>query len=149
MYSKGGMWLKYFGHSNFLCTRTTRTIFNHASIGEYRLRFFCQENISCLCNDYPIETRWHILHECRRFNKYWNPRRDSISHFILFWNLTVGLFHLKGLLHSHHSHHSIFYCILSFHFIFLILFFYFHVYFIFFISFPLSCRSVVLYIVMT
>jgi len=96
MYSKGGVWLKYFGHSNFLYTRTTRTIVNHASIGEYRLRFFCQKNISCLCSDYPIETRWHILHECRRFNKYWNPRRDSISHFILFLEFNCRAFSFEG-----------------------------------------------------
>jgi len=38
-YSKGSTWLKYFGHSNSLCTRVTRAIVNHAPIGEYRLRF--------------------------------------------------------------------------------------------------------------
>ena len=39
-YVKGGSWLKYFGHSNSLCTRVTRVIVNHAPIGEYRLKFF-------------------------------------------------------------------------------------------------------------
>jgi len=34
-YSKGGTWLKYFGHSNTLCARASRAITNHASIGEY------------------------------------------------------------------------------------------------------------------
>ena len=34
-YSKGSTWLKYFGHSNTLCTRALRVITNHAPIGEY------------------------------------------------------------------------------------------------------------------
>ena len=39
-YIKGKPWLKMFGHSNFLCAHATRVIINHASTGEYRLRFF-------------------------------------------------------------------------------------------------------------
>ena len=35
LYLKGGLWLNYFGHSNLLCTRATRTIVNHAPIEEY------------------------------------------------------------------------------------------------------------------
>jgi len=38
--SKGRSWLKYFGHFNSLCVRATRAIVNHASTGEYQLRFF-------------------------------------------------------------------------------------------------------------
>ena len=34
-YFKGGIWLKYFGHLNSLCTRATRTIINHIPINEY------------------------------------------------------------------------------------------------------------------
>jgi len=64
-YANGGSWLKYFGHSNSLCTRAMRAIVNHAPIGEYRLKFFPQEEFKCLCGLYPIETRRHILHECR------------------------------------------------------------------------------------
>jgi len=64
--------------------RATRAIVNHAPIGEYRLRFFPKEEFSCPCGLYPIESRWHLLHECKRFNNYWNSRRDSISHFVLF-----------------------------------------------------------------
>jgi len=82
MYSKGGTWLKYFGHSNSLCARVTRAIVNHALIGKYRLRFFPQEDFKCPCSNYPIETRCHILYDCERYNEYWNPRRDTISHFI-------------------------------------------------------------------
>ena len=36
IYSKGGLQLKYFGHSNSLCARATRAIVNHAPIGEYQ-----------------------------------------------------------------------------------------------------------------
>jgi len=69
-YSKSGMWLKYFGHSNSLCARASRAIVNHAPIREYRLRFFLHEEFKCLCNNYPIELRYHILYECKRFNNY-------------------------------------------------------------------------------
>jgi len=83
-YIRGGLWLQNFGHSNSLCIRATRAITNHAPIGEYRLRFFLNREFRCLCGQYPIESRQHILHGCRRYNKYWNPRRDSINHFIMF-----------------------------------------------------------------
>ena len=91
-YAKGGSWLKHFSHSNLLCARATRAITNHTPIGEYRLRFFPREDFSCLCGNYPIETRRHILHECRRYNKYWNLRRDMISHFILFLEFNCSAF---------------------------------------------------------
>ena len=63
-YSKGGPWLQVFGYSNLLCAQAVRAITNHAPIGEYRLRFFPNMDFACLCNNYPIETRRHILHEC-------------------------------------------------------------------------------------
>ena len=83
-YTKGGPWLQVFGHFNSLCAQATRAITNHAPIGEYQLRFFPSEDFMCPCNNYPIELRRHILHKCRRFNGYWNPRRDSLNHFIMF-----------------------------------------------------------------
>ena len=83
-YIKGSLWLQAFGHSNSLCTQATRAITNHAPIGKYRLRFLPNTDFSCPCNSYPIETRRHILHECTRFNGYWNPRRDSLNHFVMF-----------------------------------------------------------------
>jgi len=83
-YTKGGPWLRMFGHFNSLCARATRAITNHAPIREFRLQFFPSLDFSCLCNNYPIETRRHILHECKRFNGYWNPRRDMLSHFVMF-----------------------------------------------------------------
>ena len=83
-YTKGGPWLQVFSHSNLLCARTMRAITNHAPIGEYRLRFFPNEDFKCLCNNCPIESRRHILYKCRRFNRYWNPRRDSLNHFTMF-----------------------------------------------------------------
>jgi len=83
-YTKSGPWLQVFGHSNLLCARVTRAIINHTPIGEYRLRFFPNKDFKCPCDNYPIELRRHILHECRRFNGYWNPRRDSLNHFVMF-----------------------------------------------------------------
>ena len=67
---KGGPWFQYFDHSNSLCTRATRAIVNHAPIGKYRLKFFPREEFSCLCSLYPIESRQHILYNCKRFNNY-------------------------------------------------------------------------------
>ena len=95
MYTKGRSWLKFLGHSNSLYARVTRVIVNHAPIDEYRLRFFPREDFSCLCKAYPIESRHHILHKCRRFNAYWNLRRDSISHFILFLEFNSRAFLLE------------------------------------------------------
>ena len=83
-YTKGGPWLQVFGYSNLLCACVTKAITNYTSIGEYQLRFFPNEDFKCLCNNYPIELRRHILHRCRRFNRYWNPRRDFLNHFIMF-----------------------------------------------------------------
>ena len=89
---RGGPWLQQFSHSNSLCTRATRAIINHAPISEYYLRFFPREEFLCPCSLYPIETRWHILHDCKRFNKYWNPRRDTLSYFLLFLQFNSNTF---------------------------------------------------------
>jgi len=91
-YIKDRSWLKFFGYSNSLCARASRAITNYAPIGKYRLRFFSRKEFRCLCGLYPIETRHHILHECRRFNKYWNPRRNSISHFVMFLDFNPSVF---------------------------------------------------------
>jgi len=91
-YTKGGSWLKLIGHLNSLCVHTTRAITNHTPIGKYKLRFFPREEFRCLYGHYPIESRRHILHECIRFNGYWNPRRDSFSHFIMFLVLNPNVF---------------------------------------------------------
>jgi len=84
VYTKGEPWLQVFSHSNSLCACATRAITNHAPIGEYQLRFFPNEDFKYSCNNYSIELRRHILHKCRRFNRYWNPRRDSLNHFTMF-----------------------------------------------------------------
>ena len=99
LYFKEGSWLKYFSHSNSLYARATRAIVNHASIGEYCLRFFPQANFVCSCSFYSIESRRYIPHKCKRFNNYWNPRRDILSHFILFleFNNKAFLLQLKDL----------------------------------------------------
>ena len=83
-YVKGGPWLQLFGHSSGLCAHASRAITNHAPIGKYRLRFFPREEFKCPCSLYPIESQRHILHNCRRLNGYWNPKRDSLSYFVMF-----------------------------------------------------------------
>jgi len=91
-YVKGRLWLKVFGHSNSLCACATRAIMNHAPTGKYRLRFFPREDFKYLCGLYSIESRRHILYECGRFNGYWNPRRDSLSHFVMFLEFNPSAF---------------------------------------------------------
>ena len=78
-----------------LCAQASRAITNYAPIGEYQLRFFPREEFDYPCGDYPIETRQHILHECQRFNNYWNSRRNTITYFMLS-NLTQVLFCLNN-----------------------------------------------------
>jgi len=83
-YTKGGLWLQFFGHSNSLCACATRAITNHTLIGKYRLRFFLRKEFKCPCGNYPFKSRRHILHDYTRFNGYWNPRQDSLGHFVMF-----------------------------------------------------------------
>ena len=91
-YTKGGPWLQLVGHSNLLYARATRAITNHAPIGEHRLCFFPKEDFLCSCNEYPIESRRHILYDCKRFSRYWNPRRDTLKHFVMFLNANPSAF---------------------------------------------------------
>ena len=83
-YTKGGPWLQLFEYSNSLCVCASRAITNHTPIKEYRLRFFPREEFKCPCGLYPIKSYRHIFHDCRGFNGCWNPRRDSLSHFVMF-----------------------------------------------------------------
>ena len=83
-YARDGPWLQAISHSNSLCAHAVRAITNHAPIGEYRLWFFLIMDFACPCNNYPIKSRRHILHDCQRFNRYWNPRRDTLKHFVMF-----------------------------------------------------------------
>ena len=83
-YAKEDPWLQLFRYSNSLCTYAMRAIINHALIGEYRLRFFLNKEFKYPCRTYPIKSRRHILHNCIRFNRYWNPRWDSLSYFVMF-----------------------------------------------------------------
>ena len=83
---------KYFGHSNSLYARVLRAIANHTLIREYCLRFFPQKDFTYSCKLYPIETRRHILHKCKRYNNYWNSRRDTIAYFALFLEFNSNAF---------------------------------------------------------
>ena len=91
-YTKGGSWLKVFDHSNSLYACALRVITNHAPIGKYRLRFFLREKFRYLCGLYSIELRCHILHEYRRFNGYWNLRRDFLCYFVMFLEANLSAF---------------------------------------------------------
>ena len=88
-YSKDSAWLKHFGLSNSMCAHVTRLITNHASIGEYRLRFFPKESSACLCGNSPIEMRMYILHEYR---KSWDPKRESLKDVLTFLEFNPGAF---------------------------------------------------------
>ena len=91
-YIKGRSWLQAFEQLNTLCAHAMRAITNHAPIREYRLRFFPREEFKCPCGVYPIESKRHILHDCSRFNSYWNPRRDLLSHFVMFLKNNPNVF---------------------------------------------------------
>jgi len=91
-YAKGGPWLQLFGQSNSLCAWVSRAITNHTPIGEYRLRFFPKEDFKCPYDVYPIKSRRHIFHNCKRFNSYWNLRRDTLSHFVMFLKANPNTF---------------------------------------------------------
>ena len=92
LYIKGGPQLQNFGYSNSLYIRASRAITNYAPTGKYRLRFFLKEEFGCPCSQYPIKSRHYILHEYKRFNEYWNPRRDSVTHFVMFLELNPNVF---------------------------------------------------------
>jgi len=83
-YKKGGSWLSYFGYSNSTCARITRLITNHASTREYHQRFFPQEEILCNCGLNLLETRDHILYECKKYNEAWRPPDLSIFSILIF-----------------------------------------------------------------
>jgi len=77
-------WLKYFSHSNLLYVRVTKAIVNYTLIGKYHLRFFLWENFVFSCSIYLIKTKRHILYNGKKYNNYWNPRRDTLAYFTLF-----------------------------------------------------------------
>ena len=92
-YVRGGLWLQAIGHSNSLCAHAIRAITNHAPIREYRLRFFPNMDFACPCNNYPIESRRHILYDCQRFNRYWTLEEIHWSILLCFWLLIQMLSH--------------------------------------------------------
>ena len=144
-YIKGRPWLKFFGYSNSLCARAMRAITNHAPTGKYRLRFFPREEFSCLCGFYPIKIRWHFLYECKRFNKYWNLRKDLISHFVMFLESNPGAFVFQNLNNFLATSRSLVNFCITFHSPFFFLLFFIS----YLSSFTLHVVPSILYIVMT
>ena len=70
-------------------------IVSHAPICEYRLRFFSQKEFKYPYSLYSIKTRHYILHKYKRYNNYWNSRRNTITHFILFLEFNSRAFLLR------------------------------------------------------
>ena len=91
-YSKGCAWLKHFSLSNSICACITRLIMNHAPIGEYRLRFFSKESFACMCGEYIIETRRHILFDSACYKKSWSLKRESLKDILTFLEFNPGAF---------------------------------------------------------
>jgi len=89
-YMKGNAWLKLLSHSNFLYVRVTRAITNYVLIEEYCLRFFSKKKY----RNYPIESRYYIFHEYRRYNNYWNSNKELLNHFVAFLEYNSGAFFL-------------------------------------------------------
>jgi len=69
-YLRRRAWLKYLKHSNSPCVQATKAIINHISISKYCLRFFPRKLFECLCKIYSIKSRYHVLYDYRRYNKY-------------------------------------------------------------------------------
>ena len=91
-YTKEGSWLQFFKYSNSLCVRATRAITNHTPIGKYCLQFFPKKDFKYFCEYYPIKTRRHILYKYIRYNGYWNLRKDTFSHFVMFLSVNSEAF---------------------------------------------------------
>jgi len=91
-YTKSRTWLKLCRYSNLLCTKATRAITNYTSIGKYYFRFFSKELFEYLWDLYLIESIYHILHECRKYNNYWNSNSKSLEYFIAFLEFNPDVF---------------------------------------------------------
>jgi len=92
-YSKGGAWLKYFGHSNMLCAYTiccVHTLSEPSQIMPQLANII--SGFTCLCGEYPIKTRNRILYSCRHYRKYRNPKRDSLKDITAFLEFNPGVF---------------------------------------------------------
>ena len=95
-YIKGGLWLQSFGHSNSLCARATRAITNHVPIREYWLRFLPNMDFLCLCNNYPIKSRRHIIFFMSVKDLMGTETQEEIHWIISLcsWSLILMLLHL-------------------------------------------------------
>jgi len=63
-----------------------------ANIGKYWLRFFLKEFFVCMCREYPIEMRRHILFDCARYKKSWNSKRESLKGVLMFLEFNLRAF---------------------------------------------------------
>ena len=54
--------------------------------------FFPKELFKCLWGLYPIESTYYILYEYRKYNNYWNLKRESLKYFVAFLKFNPGAF---------------------------------------------------------
>jgi len=83
-YTKGGSWLPFIGFTNSLCARFTRMTTSHASIGEYRQRFFLHLPTNYTCSEAEVQTREHIIMECNLYDLSTRPCNIIINSFVHF-----------------------------------------------------------------
>jgi hypothetical protein len=57
-------------------SRIIQTITGHGFRGDYYARFVPSESTACPCGEEPMQTREHILIECRLFEPYRHILRD-------------------------------------------------------------------------
>jgi len=93
---------------------------NHIPIGEYRLRSFPKEFITCSCSIYPIKTRRYILFECLKYKKSWNLKRESLKDILTFLEFNPRAFCVR---HAKLGHWFLY--LISFSFSFFLFSFYF------------------------
>ncbi|KAF5386626.1 hypothetical protein D9615_001761 [Tricholomella constricta] len=66
----------------------SRSILNHAPIGEYRRRFNLSEEVNCSCHNGGLETRAHILDQCPKYTrKRGAPARLEHKNYLEFLEL--------------------------------------------------------------
>jgi len=91
-YAKGSSWLPVIEFTNSLCTCFTCMTTRHASIREYRQRFFPHLPTSCPCGKAEIQTHEHIVMEYDRHNPSTQPCNIIINSFVHFLVDNPGAF---------------------------------------------------------
>lgn len=91
-YSKSSIWLKHFSLSNLIYVYITRLIIKYTPISEYRLIFFPKKFFVCICGNYSIKTRIHILFDCIWYKSLEIGRENLSRIFLCFQNSILECF---------------------------------------------------------